>query len=1235
MLARVRNRRGIVAGVTPYDGGAATDAGRLHMVQVEYKDHDSPHSERLLWELEPGRELLEPNSLPRVHDAPPMPADDFDALLRAARWTALMPYLDPDGAGPLDRQPVSSPLHSGIRVEDYQLVPLLRALRMPRVNLLIADDVGLGKTVETGLILKELLLRRRIRRVLVLVPAALRLQWRDELDAKFALPFEVVDRDRTERLRRELGIDANPWRSFGRIVASYHYLRQPDIQEQFLAASQRRDGSPRLAWDLLIVDECHNLMPSPFGADSELCRMLRRLAPCFEHRLFLSATPHNGHTRSFTGLLEMLDPVRFSQTDEMTDVQRRRADQLMVRRLKRELNRESASPRFCERNPPEPVLLHRDRREDALSAAFDAFRKAVRRAIAAGQAGERAGTFAIEILGKRLLSCPTAFADSWRRARDGYARAEEAARAATDADVAAAKRSVERETSDDREAEQRSGAAAGVVGAWLRGVADSVAAEMTAIDEALAALGFDLDGPPPAERNPKADARFEALADLIGKLLLRPGPGRPTSPSASGGQVGGDSAPAFRDDERLVVFTEYKTTLDYLERRLRELYEPASRGRDRAAPAADASAGAAAPSAAEPRRDDGPRILTLFGSGGAGGMDDAARNRVRQAFNDPDSGVRILIATDAASEGLNLHRSARYLLHYDCPWNPSRLEQRNGRLDRYGQARDVTVHHFLSDDDPDLKFLDIVIRKADEIREDLGSVNELFDVAAHNRLIQGEDLARVEFELEHGLTREVDRLRDEGIPGLLGDTELRDVRGGRNPDAAAPPLGAPAPPPASGAKSRSDEPEPHSDDPAKRLAALAAEIDFDPAALRQTLETAMSITGGRPQLEPARTNQAAASPTSPGRAAAPHHTHTDAAANADFYRLLHPDLAGWRDTIDESLRLPRPGGVLGPTRSLAFDPDSLLRQVGGRAVFSPRPEVALLHLAHPMIERALRALTQRRLPGPLEAARWTVRRGGVPRGYDALVLLSLEELAVNELRETFHHWVRTLTLPVRDGALGAPLTHAPARNLAATARPVDSGNGASAPGDPAPAHRRDGQQLTDSDAANGAAGDQAPPPTSADRDRDLARRIVLDVEADLEAVAAHRAEELTAALRARLETDGAEALRRENERYRSRQGEVSELIERNRIQRLERQIEKLRRERQQGRLFEQRRDLDRIASSIQEKEREIDRRRRHYEDAREQLERERRRIVDRLLPRRHALAGDAQAFPVAIEVRLP
>jgi SNF2 family DNA or RNA helicase len=127
---------------------------------------------------------------------------------------------------PLSAYPISSPFHGAVQVEDYQLVPLLKALRMPRVNLLIADDVGLGKTIEAGLILSELLLRRRIQRVLILTPASLRLQWRDEMWDKFSLSFDLVDRSETHNLRKRLGMDANPWRSLSRIITSYHYLRQ-------------------------------------------------------------------------------------------------------------------------------------------------------------------------------------------------------------------------------------------------------------------------------------------------------------------------------------------------------------------------------------------------------------------------------------------------------------------------------------------------------------------------------------------------------------------------------------------------------------------------------------------------------------------------------------------------------------------------------------------------------------------------------------------------------------------------------------------------------------------------------------------------------------------------------------------------------------------------------------------------------------------------------------------------
>ena len=1072
MFATVRNRRGVVAAVEPFDG----DTGRLHLVHLEYKDDQFPNEEQLLWELEPRRRLLEPTALPNATTSDPMPAEDIDALLRAARWTAASPYLDPDGEGPLQRLPVSSPFHGAVQVEDYQLVPLLKALRMPRVNLLIADDVGLGKTIEAGLILTELLLRRRIQRVLVLTPASLRLQWRDELWEKFSLSFDLVDRAETHRLRKRLGIDANPWRSFSRIISSYHYLRQEDVLEQFLSACHTPEGSPHLPWDLLIVDECHNLMPSAFGDDSDLCRMLRILAPQFEHRLFLSATPHNGHTRCFTGLLEILDPVRFSQTNELKPAEKERIQQVVIRRLKREINARTSPPKFCTRHPPRALLLPLSAEEAALGAAFDAFRKAVKKLIATGERRRRrSGSFAVEILGKRLLSCPTAFAESWRRSKEGLAEAE----AASDADVAVAERSVRQETGDDREAQKRQDTAAGVVGAWLKSVADDLEGEIAAIDHAAACLGFDIAGDDLIEQDPISDARLDALIALIEEHLR--------------------DGTSWRNNERLIVFTEYKTTLDYLIRRLGERYED-------------------------------NRLLTLFGTGGKDGMDQTDRDRVKHAFNDASHSVRILVATDAAAEGLNLHRNARYLLHYDCPWNPSKLEQRNGRLDRYGQARDVTVHHFVSDQDHDLKFLAHVIAKAHDIREDLGSANEIFDEAAHRRLVDGEALDVVQRDLDS---------RVEAARGRA-DIEADDTVSTSGD--------------ANGA--------------AHDLQAIAAEMDLDAWALRDTLEAAMAIRAGRPQL--------------------------DCSEQKKTCRVLNPGLPAWSEVIDDSLRLRTPKGSRGPLARVAFSPEPFLDDVGGRQIFVPRPDVLLMHLSHPMLQKALSSLTRCRFDGTGDSvSRWTVRLGGVPKDAEAMVLLSVEELAVNDLRESFHHWVRTLAFPVRNGSLGAPLPHRPALEL----------RGARA--------------------------------THVDAHRERARELLEDVEPDLQRILCVHAEKLTTDLRTQLERDGKQARTQEDERYRSRQGEVSSLIAENTLAKLEREVERLKTERAQGQLFEEAERLERIDRSIEEKQAEIARRTRHYEELREQLEKERERILKYLLPQRHAISGEAQVFPVCIEVRLP
>lgn len=742
-MALVRNRHGIISGVTPYQ---PKDGPIMHLVDVEYTDTEGAPTEQILWELEARSEAISPGQMP--HPQPgqhPMLAREFDALVRSVRWGAFQPFVSPDHSKADESGAcLSSPFHAAIQTEDYQLVPLLKAMAMPRISLLIADDVGLGKTIEAGLILSELIQRRRIRRVLVICPATLRYQWQKELETKFSLSFDVIDRPQTLDIRKRLGPNANPWRQFPRIITSYHYLRQADVLEEFRAAAQPHKDSPNLAWDLLIVDEAHNLAPAPLGKESELSRLLGQLAPYFEHKLFLSATPHNGHTRSFSGLLERLDPVRFTRTAEMSDAERKRVRDVNVRRLKSEINALSNPPRFCERFPKEvPVALSRE--ELTLSAAFSDFRAGVRRLTApSGGRKLRAGRFAVELLGKRLLSCPFTFSDSWSRIRAGLKAHE----TASEGDLFAAERAVRADTDDDLEAESRNALAASTIGAWLHPMADALSGEISALDSALAALGLDEHTPLSV---PAVDARLASLIRWIEDHLR----------NADG---------SWKSDERLIVFTEYKTTLDYLQRRLLDHFK--------------------SPDA----------FLTLFGD-----LDQRGRDIVTAAFNNSAHQVRILLATDAASEGLNLQETARYILHFDIPWNPSRLEQRNGRLDRHGQARDVFVHHFTSADDHDLAFLARIVEKVHQIRTDLGATGEIFARGFERRFIEGETTAGL-FE---AIAAEADRRRAR--------TQVdRD-------DTATP--------------SSAKTPAPEAD-----LAALAREIDYDPATLRHTLETAFSIS---------------------------------------------------------------------------------------------------------------------------------------------------------------------------------------------------------------------------------------------------------------------------------------------------------------------------------------------------------------------------------------------------------
>jgi hypothetical protein len=328
-------------------------------------------------------------------------AETFSAYLRTIRWRT---------ATAAERDLFQAPFRAGIRLDPYQLLPLRKALRLPRVNLLIADDVGLGKTVEAGLVLRELLLRRRVDFTLVLAPAAMTMQWRDELQTKFGLAFEIIDAAHLETLRRRRGYGANPWAAGSRFILSHRLLGDEayvaglrDVLEDFRARS------------LLILDEAHHAAPAGGGRyaiESQFTRALRDLSDRFEHRLFLSATPHNGHPNSFATLLELLDPQRFTRG---VPVRPADLEPVMVRRLKGDL-RALGEP-FPER-VVEPVVIDHlpaDAPELVLAGMLADYRTVRERRIAGLTAAQAArAQLAFVGLQRRLLSSIPAFARTLR-----------------------------------------------------------------------------------------------------------------------------------------------------------------------------------------------------------------------------------------------------------------------------------------------------------------------------------------------------------------------------------------------------------------------------------------------------------------------------------------------------------------------------------------------------------------------------------------------------------------------------------------------------------------------------------------------------------------------------------------------------------------------------------------------------------------------------------------------------
>ena len=646
---------------SPADDGQA----RLeHVVALQSLDEDRMGEElRVVWELEVGNSVVPDRGLPDTISAEALDdPDTLGAFVDAVRWGAVTSA---------DPRAFQSPFRSGATLEPYQLEPLRRALAAPRTNLLLADDVGLGKTIEAGLVIEELLLRHRARSVIIVCPPSLALKWRDEMREKFGLEFVIVDSARMAADRRTYGLAANPLRLHPRVIVSMAWLpgvRAQRLLREVLADAERPGAARRYAFDVLVVDEAHHVAPAVpsaagggqgYAVDSQRTRALRRLADKCEHRLFLSATPHNGYTESFTALLEMIDSRRFARG---ASIDEGALAEVTVRRLKSQI----AGKDFRSRRV-KPLLYEASPEEERAYADLDELLRSSGRA-----QGRRSLDIAALLLKKRFLSSPWAFA----RTLESYLDQSLPGGALDD-------------EYDDYYTE--------VMGSGQADEEEGLVAQPE-LDTLLATRGSDPLSAATREQLEelsrwargyqfRPDSRLEALVDMLDAVC------RPDGSTWT--------------NERVVVFTEYADTLEWIVSVLRQ------------------------------QGYDERRLAVIRGSTPA-----EEREDVRARFNaDPvEEDVRVLIATDAAGEGIDLQAHCHRLVNFDIPFNPSRLEQRVGRIDRYGQREDPEIRYPVPAGGGGLyaghqEFLGRLAEKIATETRDLGEVNPLIDEQITERFL--------------------------------------------------------------------------------------------------------------------------------------------------------------------------------------------------------------------------------------------------------------------------------------------------------------------------------------------------------------------------------------------------------------------------------------------------------------------------------------------------------------------
>ncbi len=562
-------------------------------------------------------------------------------------------YLLEQVLGPADMLAVEP---GRVRIEPYQLVPLMRALELPRPRLLLADGVGLGKTIEAGLIACELIARRRAHRVLIVAPAGpLLVQWAQEMRQRFGLRFAAIaDAAALQQQRRRLELGGNPFDAIALCMTSLDFAKQEHVLEEL----------ERSAWDLAIIDEAHHCIST--GSSEREDTQRRRLAEVIARRsdglLLLTATPHDGYDAHFASLIELLDPSLVDGRGGLVGSAYRRH---VVRRLKSHI-----------RDPATGAPLFRERRVIPVKVELDSvhlepvrlFHRALAALIAprlrrATRDWEHADALGFVSLLKRSVSTISACVKTLRVVAERYrelgkVEAEALRRERARSLRAYRKRLLrygvldERDESDLVELEA-DGMAADLLTAPEPANSDGTAAAL----DALIQLG---------EAAESADPKLEVVGREL--RVIR----------------------AVHPATNVLIYTEYADSQLAALRALRSSYGG---------------------------------VLAISGV-------DAERERTRIAERCAEEDGIILVSTDSLAEGLNLHQRCFNLIHLDLPYNPNRLEQRNGRIDRYGQERDPQIRYLYLAGTFEERLLLRLIAKYEKARAHLAFMPDTLGVTA-------------------------------------------------------------------------------------------------------------------------------------------------------------------------------------------------------------------------------------------------------------------------------------------------------------------------------------------------------------------------------------------------------------------------------------------------------------------------------------------------------------------------